>query len=178
MTRRKAAKRVAPAEDWRAAAVIVAGGQGQRFNAGLSGKPVDRKQYLSLAGHPVLWWSVSAFDSSPSIGLIVLVVPPEDRAMIKQQAAGWKMDKPVSVVAGGKTRADSVRQGLDAVPADFLWVSIHDAVRPLVSPALIESVLKEARSHRAAIAASPSKDTVKMATREQTIQRTLPREIV
>jgi 2-C-methyl-D-erythritol 4-phosphate cytidylyltransferase len=154
----------------KAAAIIVAGGQGKRFG----GK--TRKQYLRLRGRPVLWWALKAFDQSPSIREMILVVPTEDLARARREIKGLR--KPVLLVSGGETRAESVRQGLAAVPARYDWVAVHDAVRPLVTPALIEEVLKSAQQHRAAIAACPSKDTVKVAGPEGTIVRTLPRETV
>jgi 2-C-methyl-D-erythritol 4-phosphate cytidylyltransferase len=154
------------------AAVIVAGGIGTRFGGKV------RKQYLALRGRPLYAWSLQAFARSPSIGVIVLVVPPDNLMLMRRQLSRFPSKVPVHVVAGGATRADSVRHGLAAVPPGFAWIAVHDAVRPLVSPNLIESVARAARSHRAAIAATPSKDTVKLAGRGDTIQRTLPRELV
>ncbi|OGR90924.1 MAG: 2-C-methyl-D-erythritol 4-phosphate cytidylyltransferase [Elusimicrobia bacterium RIFCSPLOWO2_01_FULL_59_12] len=165
-----------------AAAVVVAGGQGTRFGGRV------RKQYLMLSGRPLLWWPVDAFQRSPSIGAVILVVPAADLAWVRRQFARWKVRKPLHIVTGGKTRADSVRQGLAAVPSGFRWIAVHDAVRPLVTPELVKNVLKEAWAHRAAIAACPSIDTVKLARPRrgspkaadgsQTIQRTLPRQAV
>jgi 2-C-methyl-D-erythritol 4-phosphate cytidylyltransferase len=163
-----------------AAAVIVAGGQGTRFQAASrlpAGRQV-RKQYLRLSGRPILWWSVQAFQRSPSIGALVLVVPSQDLVRVQRQFEKPGARKPLKVVAGGATRADSVRRGLAAVPSEFRWIAVHDAVRPLVTPALIEEVLRGARAHKAAIAACPSKDTVKLANGRQTIARTLPRDSV
>jgi 2-C-methyl-D-erythritol 4-phosphate cytidylyltransferase len=154
------------------AAVIVAGGQGKRYGGRV------RKQYLTLAGRPVYWWSVQAFDRSPSIGVIILVVPRDNIMGMRRQLTRLKTHKPLHLVSGGETRADSVRQGLAAIPPGYRGVAVHDAVRPLITPELIESVIKGARAHRAAIAATPSKDTVKLAGRQRMIQRTLPRESV
>ncbi len=155
-----------------AAAIIVAGGQGKRFGGKI------RKQYLKLSGRPLMWWSLRAFDRSPSIGILLVVLPKNDLDQVRKESPRWGFKKPVFAVAGGETRADSVRQGLAAVPREFRWVAVHDAVRPLVTPELIEDVLKAARKHRAAIAALPSKDTVKRAEANQMIRETLPRETV
>src|SRR4029077_4096603 len=87
----------------------------------------------------------------------------------------WKLHKPVHVVAGGKTRADSVRHGLAALPPSIRWVAVHDAVRPLVTPPLIEKVLKATQRSQAAIAPTPSRDTVKLSRTNHTIERTLSR---
>jgi 2-C-methyl-D-erythritol 4-phosphate cytidylyltransferase len=151
---------------------VVAGGQGQRFGGKI------RKQYLKLAGRPVLWWTLQAFIKSPSVGAIVLVVPPDDRPAIQKQFARLRTTQSFQVVAGGPTRADSVRCGLAALPPEYRWVAVHDGVRPMITPELIEAVYQAARTYGAAIAACPSKDTVKVAAADQTVERTLPRETV
>jgi 2-C-methyl-D-erythritol 4-phosphate cytidylyltransferase len=156
----------------RAAAIIVAGGKGLRF-----GGPV-RKQYLKLQGRPLIRWSASAFDASPSIGWMVLVVPADDVADLRRMATRWNFKKSVMVVRGGETRADSVRQGLAALPPECRWVCVHDAVRPLVTRETIEKTLREARRTGAAIAACLSKDTVKLADARGHIHSTPARETV
>ena len=155
-----------------AAAILVAGGQGLRFGGRV------RKQYLTLCGHPLLWWPLRAFDQCRSIEMMVLVVPEEDVLRLRAAVPSWKLHKPVHVVAGGKTRTDSVRHGLAALPPQVRWVAVHDAVRPLVTSALIEKVLNVAKRSRAAIAATPSKDTVKFSRKNHTILRTLSRETI
>ena len=128
------------------AAILVAGGKGLRFG----GK--TRKQYLRLNGRPILWWSVRAFEKSPSVSAIIIVVPASDVAEIHKEARAWGFQKIAAIVSGGATRADSVRQGLKFIPQDDRYIAVHDAVRPLVTPALIESVIAAARKHRAALA--------------------------
>ena len=154
------------------AAIIVAGGKGLRY-----GGPV-RKQYLPLGGRPIVWWSLSAFERSPSIFSIVLVVPAGDVAKIRARTPGWKFKKLSAVVAGGRTRADSVRRGLSATPRSARYVAVHDAVRPLVRPKLIESVIDTARKAGAALAACPSKDTVKLANSRGLVIASPPRDTV
>ncbi len=111
-------------------AIVVAAGSGARF-----GGP---KQYEVLAGRRVLDWSLAAARTCATG--VVLVVPPE-RAGEPEPAADV-------VVAGGATRSESVRAGLAAVPDDAEVVVVHDAARPLASPALFRSVV-------AAVTASP-----------------------
>ena len=119
-----------PAPVW---TVVVAGGGGTRF-----GSP---KQYLELAGRRVIDWSVDAA-RSVSDGVVV-VVPAED------------VDRPVhgvdAVVAGGVTRAGSVRNGLAAVPDDAAVILVHDAARPAASPALFRAVVDAVRSGAQAV---------------------------
>jgi 2-C-methyl-D-erythritol 4-phosphate cytidylyltransferase len=161
------------------AAIILAAGEGVRFGACLpAGRRHVRKQYRMLRGKPILWWSLRAFQKSPSIGTLILVVPPADRKGLEPRVRRWEFSKLQPVVAGGATRADSVREGLKALPKAIRWVAVHDAARPLVRPELIEQTLREARRSRAAIAATPSKDTVKLADGKQYIASTPPRHSV
>jgi 2-C-methyl-D-erythritol 4-phosphate cytidylyltransferase len=153
-----------------AAAVIVAGGKGLRFGGTV------RKQYLSLRGRSIIWWSLQAFQKSPSFGSIVLVVPKDDVPEVRRLCRRWSFSKLLSIVPGGKTRTDSVRQGLAEVPDRFRWVAVHDAVRPLIRTKEIEAVLKAAKKYKAAIAAWPSRDTVKLADAKGFIRATPPRE--
>jgi 2-C-methyl-D-erythritol 4-phosphate cytidylyltransferase len=103
--------------------IVVAGGAGRRFG--------DRKQFSSLGGRPVLEWAVQA--CRPSSAGVVLVLPDD---MLDADAHGAD-----AVVAGGPTRADSVRCGLAAVPDDTEVVVVHDAARPLASPRLFDAVI-------------------------------------
>jgi 2-C-methyl-D-erythritol 4-phosphate cytidylyltransferase len=126
----------------------VAAGSGRRF-----GGP---KQFLQLAGRPVVSWSLAAA-RVVSDG-VVLVIPdgsPDAPADPSAQA-----DR---VVLGGPTRADSVRAGLAAVPDDAAIVVIHDAVRPLATPALFAAVIDAIRAGKAegAIPVLPVTDTLK-----------------
>jgi 2-C-methyl-D-erythritol 4-phosphate cytidylyltransferase len=154
------------------AAIVVAGGQGTRFGGKV------RKQYLTLEGRPILWWSLKAFENSPSVDAIVLVVPESDVARLERQVKTWRLKKARIVVAGGKSRRESVAKGLQVVPPDLKWVAVHDAVRPLVTKALIEATIAAARKVGGAIAACPSKDTVKLAAPGSLIEKTPPRESV
>jgi 2-C-methyl-D-erythritol 4-phosphate cytidylyltransferase len=108
--------------------VVVAGGGGTRYGSA--------KQFLELAGRTVLEWSVQAA-RSVSDGVVV-VVPAAD--------AGRPLPGADAVVAGGATRAASVRNGLGALPADADVVLVHDAARPAASPQLFSRVLEAVRA--------------------------------
>ena len=125
-------------------AVVVAGGAGTRFGAA--------KQYVELAGRRVLDWSVAAARAA-SDGVVV-VVPADD--------AGTAVDGADAVVAGGATRAASVRCGLAAVPADAAVIVVHDAARPAASPALFRSVVAAVRAGAEAVVPGvPVADTLR-----------------
>ena len=104
-------------------AIVVAGGRGDRFGGA--------KQYAALAGRRVLDWSLAA--ASNGADGVVLVVPPERVAQAEPGA-----DR---VVAGGASRAASVRAGLAAVPPEAEVIVVHDGARPLASPWLFASVI-------------------------------------
>jgi 2-C-methyl-D-erythritol 4-phosphate cytidylyltransferase len=143
-----------------AAAIILGAGQGLRFGGAV------RKQYLRLHGRPVLWWSLNAFNACASMGTLILVAPKEDMAKLSAQVRRWNFPKLTALVAGGKERSDSVKEGLKAVPSHYRWIAVHDGVRPLITSEQIESVLTVTRKHRAAIAAVPARDTVKIADKK------------
>ncbi len=137
---------------------MVAGGTGSRFGA--------LKQFLPLAGTPVVAWSVRAAHSVADG--VVLVVPAADEAatvggLPVPGSTGPAALGATSVVAGGTTRAGSVRAGLEAVPADAGVVVVHDAVRPLASAALFNAVVDAVRNGGAdgAVPVVPVADTLK-----------------
>ncbi len=134
-------------------ALIVAAGSGQRFGAE---RP---KQYLDLAGKPVLRRTVEAFLSHPKVSAVRVVINPALRDLYDAAVAGLDLPEPV---AGGASRQDSVRNGLEAL-ADSApdRVLIHDAARPLIDAATIDAVIAALDHHPAALAAVPVADTLK-----------------
>lgn len=124
--------------------IVVAGGRGERFG--------ERKQYLHLGGRRVLDWALAAAaDHSDGV---VLVVPLD---VAHEPEPGVH-----AVVPGGRTRSDSVRAGLEAVPADAEVVVVHDAARPVPVPAVWEAVLAAvAAGADAAVPAVPVTDTLR-----------------
>jgi len=153
-------------------AVVVAGGSGSRF-----GRP---KQFLELAGRPVIAWSVAA--ARTVADGVVVVVPVEaaggDPTGPGRPAAAddgrWGADV---VVPGGATRAASVRAGLAAVPGDAGVVLVHDAARPLAPPALWAAVLDALAAGGAdgVIPVLPVTDTLKRVG-DGTVEATVDRE--
>ena len=105
-------------------AVVVAGGTGERFGGA--------KQFARLGGRPLLRWALEA--ARPATDAVVLVVPAGREGELEEAGAD-------AVVAGGATRAASVRAGLAAVPAEASVVVVHDGARPLASTALFRAVV-------------------------------------
>lgn len=123
-----------------------------------------KKQYLDLCGHPILYYSLKAFEESP-VDEIILVASPEDVDTVRSDYMDGTFTKLKKVVPGGKERYNSVYNGLTAAKGcDYVF--IHDGARPFVDGKIIgdcfESVLKEG----ACVSAVPSKDTVKISDEE------------
>lgn len=137
-------------------ALIVAAGMGTRLNSATA------KQYLPLAGIPVLARTLLAFERSPSVDAIFLVVSPSELTNCQQQVVGpLKLSTPLTLVAGGSSRQESVENGLNAIASGTHWVIIHDGVRPFVTHAQIAACLKHAQVHGACTLALPAFDTLK-----------------
>ncbi|HET6231820.1 MAG TPA: 2-C-methyl-D-erythritol 4-phosphate cytidylyltransferase [Longimicrobiaceae bacterium] len=134
----------------RAAAVVVAGGQGRRVGGAV------RKQYLALAGEPVLLRAIRPFLDHPRISTVVVVLPADDAAPPPE----WLASLGVRVVAGGAERGDSVWNGLMEIAGDADLVLIHDGARPLVTADVISRVL-DACAESGAVAAVQVTDTIK-----------------
>ena len=136
-------------------ALVVAAGRGSRFGG------VMPKQYVALAGVPVLRHSLCAFKRHPAIASVQAVIHPQDRDLYDQAAAGLGLPEPV---AGGATRQESVQRGLLALgPLKPARVLIHDGARPLVGAAVIGRVIEALDTAPGAIAALPVVDTLKRA---------------
>lgn len=133
--------------------IIVAAGRSERMGG------VD-KVFVQLSGRPLLAWTLAAFKKCPDIDGVVLVASPDSQARAEALVREWRFSSVVAVVAGGETRQDSVRAGIEAAQ-DAEFVAIHDAARPLVTPDLISRGVALARESRAALCAMPSRDTVK-----------------
>ena len=149
-------------------AIIVAGGRGARFGG-------ERlKQFVALAGRPILQHSVDAFVRSRCIDDIVVALPGELVASPPAYLANPA--KRIEVVEGGARRQDSVANAFARVDGRADVVVIHDAARPLVSDTLIHRTVDAAIEGGAAIAAMRASDTVKRATPSGTIAETLRRD--
>jgi 2-C-methyl-D-erythritol 4-phosphate cytidylyltransferase len=135
-------------------AIVVAGGSGLRFGA--------PKQFIPLAGTPVASWSVRAARSVAD-GVVLVVPVPAGPGMPGPGASGDAAFGATSVVAGGATRAASVRAGLGAVPGDAAVIVVHDAARPLATPDLFAAVVDAVRSGDVdgAVPVVPVADTLK-----------------
>ena len=97
---------------------------------------------MEVAGKPLVSWSLMAFDQARTVGHIVLVCPAERMGEMRAQAVEpLGLATPVTFAAAGETRQASTRAGVEAVPAGFNIVAIHDGARPLIRPAVIDQAV-------------------------------------
>jgi 2-C-methyl-D-erythritol 4-phosphate cytidylyltransferase len=137
-------------------AIIAAAGQGKR----MAGK--RPKQFLELAGTPIIIHTLKAFEHCDAIQEIIVVIAVEQTPSFLSLASQHELGKIKAVVPGGPTRADSVLQGLlavDAASAEI--VAVHDGVRPFVTPDEISRTVAAAKLEGAAILVSTPVDTMK-----------------
>jgi len=154
-------------------AVITAAGSGTRMAAG------QAKQFLDLAGRPLLAATLEPFQKCRAVDAIILVVPARDMDFCRREiVTAFNFDKVKKVVPGGERRQDSVRSGIEATNAEYDLVLIHDGVRPLIDEALIERVIEKAETHRAVITALRARDTVKKVTGLGEVVKTYDRKEV
>lgn len=135
-------------------AIIVAGGSGSRMQSAVP------KQFLDLAGKPVLYHTITAFtEAYPDID-IVLVLPENHINYANNLLQAFDNIPAITMVQGGETRFHSVKNGLQQVKEEGV-VFVHDGVRPLVSPALVRTCYEAACSHGSAIPVIDMKDSVR-----------------
>ena len=153
------------------AAVIVAAGRGSRADTGAG----TAKQYISIAGRPVLTWTMQAFLSHPRIDLTQVVIHADDRDLY-DSCRPTDQSGLLPPVTGGATRQASVRRGLEALdPHAPDYVLIHDAARPLVDHTAITASVEALAASEGVIVALPMGDTVKRVATEGNIADTVER---
>ena len=156
-------------------AIVPAAGSGARFGAQIP------KQYLTLAGRPLIYHTLAALCAYPRIAGVCVVVSPGDEWWPQYD---WSVlgNKLQVVFAGGATRAQSVGNGLAAAAAggalaDDDWVLVHDAVRPCLSAAMLDALCDElAGDAVGGLLAVPVADTLKRADAQQRVSATEPRD--
>ncbi len=140
-------------------AIVLAAGTGKRMNT------AQKKQYISLKGYPILYYSLKAFEES-QIERIVLVTGEEELSYCQNEIVKkYGFQKVTAVVAGGKERYHSVYNGLMAAKGPD-YVLIHDGARPFVTQDIIMRTLDGARAWGACVAGMPAKDTIKIADKD------------
>jgi len=164
----------------RCTAILLAAGSGSRMKSSVA------KQYLPLAGKPLIYYALQAIEQSRIVDDCVLVTGEKDleyvRLEIVEKYGFYKVNQ---IVAGGEERCFSVWNALDAIQKGALGVPnrdglifIHDGARPFLTEELLERTAAAAEQFHACVAAVPSKDTVKIADEEQFAVQTPDRRTV
>ena len=152
-------------------ALVPAAGLGARFGGNTP------KQYLPLHGRPLLWHAVATLARHPRIERVFVVLHPKDEHFARQP---WgDLGNIEGLRVGGETRADSVRNGLAAIPSAMSddWVLVHDAVRPCLTAAMLDRLLAEVDDDDAGcLLAVPLADTLKRADAQARVLATESRE--
>ena len=143
----------------RCAAIVLAAGKGKRMGTAVA------KQYMELAGKPLIYYALKAFQDSQIMDTIVLVAEEGEVSYVQDEIVGkYDLSKVHAVVEGGAERYDSVWQGLKALREDpeTAYVFIHDGARPFVDDAILRRGYETVEQFAACVAGMPSKDTVKL----------------
>lgn len=137
------------------AGIIVAGGKSERM-----GSDVD-KAFLNLGTQPMLAFSLQAYEKCPDIDEVVLVVRKDRLEAAKTLVKLYGCPKVKKVTVGGKSRQESVMNGLAELNPETTIVSVHDGARPCVTPEIISETIRTAKKHRSGVAAVKIADTIK-----------------
>lgn len=140
-------------------AIVLAAGKGSRMGSQI------QKQYLELEGHPLLYYSLEAFENS-SVDSIVLVTGNGEEGFCRNHIVeAYGFTKIVAIVPGGKERYHSVYEGLKAAyGCDNIL--IHDGARPCIAKNMIEAAIDGAERYGACVVGMPVKDTIKVIDQE------------
>ncbi len=154
-------------------ALVPAAGNGARMGG------ETPKQYLPLAGHPLIWHALSTLCASPAIQRVFVVLAPDDE-LWSDEEMGSCGDKLAVLRCGGETRAQSVTNGLRAMAEQIPdiaddWVLVHDAARPCLTVVHVTALIDDVGDDDAGgILAVPVADTLKRASGRQDDQMALP----
>ncbi|MBQ9504196.1 MAG: 2-C-methyl-D-erythritol 4-phosphate cytidylyltransferase [Lachnospiraceae bacterium] len=152
-------------------AIVLAAGKGRRMGGKVP------KQYLELGGKPVIYYSLKTFEESFIDEVVLVCTEGEEEYCRKEIVIKYGFSKVVKIVAGGRERFNSVYNGLMASNGcDYVF--IHDGARPFVTQHVLDRCLHYVEKYRAAVAAVPAKDTVKLENGDGFIKTTPDRSLV
>jgi len=146
---------------------------GKRMNAKIS------KPFIPIYGKPIIAYTLEKFEQCKFIEGVYLIVNQRERDLYKKNVISkYNFSKVKRLIDGGRTRQNSVYNGLKSLDEDTDIVVIHDGARPFIEETLIQSSVKAAQKYGAAILAIPIKDTIKKSRKYRFIKETIDREHV
>ena len=154
------------------AAVVLAGGSGKRMHADVP------KQYMTLCGHPLLYYSLRAFEESFVDEIVLVTAAGEEEHCRETIVERYGFDKVRAIVPGGKERYHSVMHGVKAVSTDTDYIFIHDGARPFITQEILKRVLGDVQEKKACVVGMPVKDTIKIADEDGFVADTPKRALV
>lgn len=155
-------------------AIVLAAGSGKRMQSDV------KKQYMQIAGKPLIYYALHTFEQSDIITDVILVTGADDIDFCKQDIVEeYGFSKVRDIVAGGKERYHSVMAGIDAISkaGGCEYVFIHDGARPFVDEAMLGRLYEDVKVTEACVAAVKSKDTVKLANTADYVVSTPNRDL-
>lgn len=141
-------------------AIMLAAGSGKRMQSDV------KKQYMEIAGKPLIYYALDTFEKSEIITDVILVTGEDDISYCREAIVDrFGFTKVRDIVAGGKERYHSVMAGIDAIAAmgGCNYVFIHDGARPFITEDVIARLYEDVKTTEACVAAVKSKDTIKIA---------------
>ena len=163
----------------RVAAIVLAAGEGKRFQGDIP------KPLIPINKYPTLSYCLKALQGHRFIRDIIVVVNKGNAPGIRRLVTAHRIRKVTAIVNGGRLRQESVVNGLGAVGKDISFVLIHDGVRPFITPQMISAVISAAKRAGAAIVAVPVKATIKEVGQHRSrrgwrlrVIRTVPRQML
>ncbi|MGN0167894.1 MAG: 2-C-methyl-D-erythritol 4-phosphate cytidylyltransferase [Acetatifactor sp.] len=156
------------AEKKRCTAIVLAAGSGKRMHSDVA------KQFMPVAGKPLIWYSLRAVEQSEIIDDCILVTGADDIGYVKKEIVDkYGFSKVDTIVAGGSERYESVGNALEVisnegrkVPNRDGYVFIHDGARPFLTEEILQNTYRAVQEYHACVTAVPSKDTVKLADKK------------
>ena len=152
------------------AVILPAAGQSSRFSGFKRKKP-----FVELMGRPVWVRTVEHFLNRPDVSQTILVVAAEDLDWFHETFKANLAFMDITVVAGGKSRGESVRNGISAIVKSADFIAVHDAARPLLTAKWIDQIFAAAKMHQAAIPGLKISSTVKRVSSDAIISATVDR---
>ena len=143
--------------------------------AGNSTRMGTNKQFMRIGNYPVIVRTLAAFENSPTVDRVILVVREEDKFSFQIMLEKYGINKVTDIVSGGASRQESVLNGFRALKGTDSAVLIHDGARPLVSERIISDVASALEVHKAVTCAVKVKDTLKKVDQNGKIIKTLDR---
>jgi 2-C-methyl-D-erythritol 4-phosphate cytidylyltransferase len=161
-------------------AIVLAAGSGKRMHSDVA------KQFMTVAGKPLVWYSLQAVEQSKIIDDCILVTGAADIEFVRKEIVNrYGFSKVAAIVSGGNERYESVGNALSylaeshmQVPDGDGYVFIHDGARPFLTEEILENTYRAVREHHACVASMPSKDTVKISDEQGFAASTPDRRLV